>query len=107
MAGNSGKAVINFGAFPGSGHATVVVSGMAASQVRAESVVQVFIGSDETPEHSADEHALARISLSADTIVPGESFRVVGVANERTPLVGASKGKPHRLYGSYSIAFVY
>ena len=104
----SGRAVIDFGAFPGSNHATVTVSGMAASQIRDDVEVLVWIGSEATPDHSADEHRIAHIALSADTIVPGVSFRVVGVTTEqRAPTIGRSTGKPHLLYGKYSIAFAF
>ena len=99
----TGKGIIDFGAFPGSGYATTTVTGIPASQVKTGQQILVWIGQEATPDHTVDEHRVESIALSADTIVENTSFRVVGVDSEPR----FSKGKRIPLYGVWSFSFMH
>lgn len=100
----TGKGIIDFGAFPGSDYATTTVTGIPASQVKTGQQILVWVGQEATPDHTLDEHRLATIRLSADTIVENASFRVVGTEAEPH----AHKGKRQApLYGVWSFSFMY
>jgi hypothetical protein len=71
---NVGTATIDFGAFPGSSHATVIVTGQAG--IVAGSVVQAWIRPVATADHSADEHMLETLKVHASSIVAGTGFTV-------------------------------
>jgi hypothetical protein len=127
---NVGTATINFGAFPGASHATVVVTGQAA--IVADSVVQAWIRPVATADHSADEHMLETIRVHASSIVAGSGFTInafnAGTINEpdvadvsrdgvgqqtgrpggpgkNDGLAGARGGKGTRIYGQWTIAW--
>lgn len=124
---NVGTATIDFGAFPGSSHATVVVTGQTG--IVAGSIVQAWLRPVATADHSADEHMLETISVHAADIVAGTGFTVhalnVGTINEpaedarakdnlsqfraggpgQQSLVGDRGGRGTRLYGQWTIAW--
>jgi hypothetical protein len=127
---NVGTATIDFGAFPGSSHATVAVTGQAA--IVADSVVQAWIRPVATADHSADEHMLETLKVHAANIVAGTGFTVnafnAGTINEpdvaavsrdavsqqaarpggrgqQDRLAGAPGGKGTRIYGQWTIAW--
>lgn len=127
---NVGTATIDFGAFPGASHATVVVTGQAA--IVAGSVVQAWIRPVATADHSADEHMLETLKVHAANIVAGIGFTVnafnAGTINEpdvaavsrdavsqqaarpggrgQQNAAGSDKGgKGTRIYGQWTIAW--
>lgn len=127
---NVGTATIDFGAFPGSSHATVAVTGQAA--IVAGSVVQAWIRPVATADHSADEHMLETIKVHAADIVAGTGFTInafnAGMLNEpgedprvkdnlsqiaarpggrglQDGLTADSGGKGTRIYGQWTIAW--
>jgi len=124
---NVGTATIDFGAFPGSSHATVAVTGQTG--IVAGSIVQAWLCPVATADHSVDEHMLETISVHAADIVAGTGFTVhafnVGTINEPTEdarakdnlsqfraggpgqqsLVGNRGGRGTRLYGQWTIAW--
>jgi hypothetical protein len=57
-----GTSEINFGAFPGTAHATVTI---AASGVISSSIVHAWILPKATADHSADEHVIDAPELHA------------------------------------------
>lgn len=75
-AGNTGTATVNFGAFPGSNTASVVVTGQ--STIQSSSTVQAFLMTDATGDHTASDHqyTASLISLTCGTIVPGVGFTI-------------------------------
>ena len=83
-AGNIGTATLNFGAFPGSNQASVVVGGQGT--IVSNSAVDVFFMGDSTADHDANDHAFAgaKITLTAGTIVPGTGFTITGVCEDET-----------------------
>jgi hypothetical protein len=127
---NVGTATIDFGAFPGSSHASVVVTGQAG--IVAGSVVQAWIRPVATADHSADEHMLETLKVHASSIVAGTGFTVnafnAGTINEpdvaavsrdnvsqiaarpggrgrQDGLTAAVGGKGTRIYGQWTIAW--
>lgn len=72
-----GTAEIDFGAFPGSSHATVAVSGQAA--IVLTSLVEAWIYPKATTDHSADEHLLETLKVAAQDIVAGVGFTIAAV----------------------------
>jgi hypothetical protein len=122
-AGNTGTAEIDFGAFPGSTHATVAITGQTS--IVAGSIVHAWIRPSTTTDHSSDEHIMAPLDIIAADIVAGTGFTVHGVVRERAeplefggiakfrsaaatvygytaPSVG---GRAHRLHGRFAIAW--
>ena len=127
---NVGTATVDFGAFPGSSHASVVVTGQAS--IVAGSVVQAWIRPVATADHSADEHMLETLKVHASSIVAGTGFTVnafnAGTINEpdvaavsrdgvsqiaarpggrgkQDGLTAAVGGKGTRIYGQWTIAW--
>ena len=128
---NVGTATVDFGAFPGSSHATVVVTGQAG--IVAGSVVQAWIRPVATADHSADEHMLETIRVHASSIVAGTGFTInafnAGTINEPdvaavsrdnvgqqtgrpggrgrldVPASAAAGAKGTRLYGLWTVAW--
>ena len=127
---NVGTATVDFGAFPGSSHASVVVTGQAG--IVAGSVVQAWIRPVATADHSADEHMLETLKVHAADIVAGTGFTVnafnAGTINEpdvaavsrdgvsqiaarpggrgkQDGLTAAVGGKGTRIYGQWAIAW--
>jgi len=90
-----GTAVIDFGSFPGTTDANVVVTGQAS--IVAGSTVSAWIRPDATAIHSADEHvmACAMIDVVAGEIVAGTGFTIRAVARdlggERLEVPGANR----------------
>lgn len=127
---NTGTATVNFGAFPGSSDATVVITGQAG--ILATSIVQAWIRPVATADHSADEHVIEHIKVVARDIVAGTGFTIhavnAGMLNEpgedarakdnlsqiaarpggRGPqdsLTADSGGKGTRIYGQWTVAW--
>lgn len=125
---NVGTATIDFGSFPGSSHATVVVTGQAG--IVAGSIVQAWIRPVATADHSADEHMLETIKVFASDIVAGTGFTVsafnAGTLNEppqdarakdnvsavraggpgrQDGLTGDTGGEGTRIYGQWTVAW--
>jgi len=71
-----GSATLDFGSFPGSGQASVAVTGQTA--IVAGSKVEAWLRLASTAEHSADEHMVEPIKVTAGNIVAGTGFTVYG-----------------------------
>lgn len=82
--GATGTAVLDFGAFPGTGDTKVVVTGQAG--ILAGSIVNAWIRPVATADHTADEHILEPIRVIAGLIVPGTGFTIYGI--NANPLLG-------------------
>jgi VCBS repeat-containing protein len=127
---NVGTATIDFGTFPGSSHASVVVTGQTG--IVAGSIVQAWIRPVATADHSADEHMLETIKVHASDIVAGTGFTInafnAGMLNEpgedprakdnlsqiaarpggrgqQHGLTADGGGKGTRIYGQWTIAW--
>lgn len=73
----TGTAVLDFGAFPGSSHASVAVTGQAA--IVAGSLVEAWIRAEATADHTADEHMMETLKVFAADIVGGTGFTIHGL----------------------------
>jgi hypothetical protein len=73
----TGQASLNFGAFPGSSHATLAVTGIAG--ILAGSLVECWIFPAATADHSADEHVVETLKVVAGNVVAGTGFTIYGV----------------------------
>ncbi len=75
--GATGTGLLNFGTFPGSSDALLVVTGQAA--ILSGSYVEAWIRPEATAEHTADEHWVETIKVVAGNIVPGTGFTIYGI----------------------------
>jgi hypothetical protein len=89
--GTSGTAVLDFGAFPGVTDVTLNITGQTG--IIAGSIVRAWVRLEATADHSADEHWLSDLNISAGNIVPGTGFTIYGAA------------RVNRAYGQYTIAW--
>ena len=72
--GAQGHTTVDFGAFPGSSHATVAVTGQAA--IVAGSDAEAWIRAEDSADHSADEHIVETIQVRAAAIDAGVGFTI-------------------------------
>lgn len=72
--GASGSAVVDFGALPGTDGASVVVTGQAT--IGTASIVRAWARLAATADHSADEHRVESLRVSAGSIVAGTGFTI-------------------------------
>ncbi len=84
-AGNRWKAIdgrgtttIDFGAFPGTGDASVAVTGLKG--IVAGAVVHAWIKVADSADHTADEHAVEPPLLEAGAVVASTGFTIYGRA---------------------------
>jgi hypothetical protein len=110
----SGTGLLDFGAFPGSTDAQLVITGQAA--IVAGSVVEAFLLPAVTADHSIDDHWIDSPSIMAGNIVPGIGFTIYGVCPTEiggvdgvNPALGpgsisGAAGMP-RLFGKYNVGW--
>lgn len=109
--GAQGTATLNFGAFPGKTDTSVAVTGQTG--ILTSSLVEAWIRPADTAEHTADEHMLEAIKVSARDIVAGTGFTIYGIASSEIQDVAGNKTMEkqrslgHRLYGQYTVAWVW
>src|SRR5689334_13984305 len=101
--GAQGSTTIDFGAFPGKSDTSVAVTGQAA--IVAGSLVEAWIRPEATADHSADEHLVETLRVSAGNIVAGTGFTIYGLNSSE--LIEALTGKGTRLYGLWTVAWVW
>lgn len=91
--GTTGTATIDFGGFPGKSDASVDVTGQAG--IVSGSVVEAWLRLESTGDHSADEHRIETIKVTAGNIVAGTGFTIyahnVNQLNENDPDVQTRK----------------
>lgn len=75
--GTTGEAILDFGGFPGASDATVTVTGQTG--IVPTSVVEAWLRLEATGDHSADEHWVETIEVSAGNIVEGDGFTIYGL----------------------------
>jgi hypothetical protein len=120
--GTTGTATLDFGGFPGASDASVAVTGQAG--IVAGSVVEAWLRLEATGDHSADEHLLETLKVTAGNVVAGVGFTVYGVNTNQVleqdpsalgmdryvgPGIGANAVRPERggggtrIYGQWSV----
>jgi hypothetical protein len=83
-AGTLGLAEIDFGALPGSNHATIAITGQDG--ILSTSIVQAWIMPAATDDHTSDEHLAESIRVVAGDISEGVGFSIHGFnTNELIP----------------------
>lgn len=129
--GAQGTTTVNFGAFPGAWEASAVVTGQTG--IVAGSLVEAWIRPEATSDHSADEHMYEPLRVMAGNIAAGTGFTIYAFSECRPePLtvpgigrrhvahatagnnvkgpgdqIASVGGKPPRLYGQFTIAWVW
>lgn len=73
-AGAQSVTTINFGAFPGSSDASLVITGQTG--IDTSSVVNAWLMPTDTDDHTADEHRVETISVMAGNVIPGVGFTI-------------------------------
>lgn len=87
----SAVTTVDFGAFPGATDAKVTITGQAG--ILAGSKVKAYVIATATADHSADEHWVEEIGVTAGNIIPGTGFDIYVRADDT------------RLYGLYTLAW--
>ena len=72
--GSQGNTTVDFGAFPGSSHAKVTVTGQAG--IVAGSAAEAWVRAEASADHSADEHVVETIQVRAAEISAGNGFTI-------------------------------
>lgn len=72
--GASGTTTIDFGAFPGKSDASVAITGQAS--ILTGSVVDAWLVATATADHTADEHLVETIRVTAGNIVAATGFTI-------------------------------
>ena len=109
--GAQGQTTINFGSFPGTTDATVVITGQAG--IASGSLVEAWIPAVSTSDHSLDEHWLDPPYVTAGNIVAGTGFTIYGFINEKVEnqddfeLPYKRNTGNQRLYGTYTVNWVW
>lgn len=100
----SGRTILDFGAFPGSSHATVAV---ADAGIVAGSEIEAWMEPEATADHSEDEHMLETIKVVARDKVVGVGFTIHGW--NTSDLFDFSRGNREpvgtRLYGQWTVGW--
>lgn len=91
--GAQSTASLDFGAFPGASDASLVITGQAA--ILAGSLVEAWLFPAATADHSADEHRVEELRVSAGAVVAGTGFTIYGQTSGQ------------RLYGIWNIGWVW
>jgi hypothetical protein len=94
----SGTATLDFGAFPGKTDASVAVTGQAG--IVAGSLVGAWIRPTDTADHTADEHRIEALSITANTIVAGTGFTIYGMS-------ASQFGQSTLIYGTWTVAWAW
>lgn len=81
----TGRAQLDFGT-SGVTDASIAVTGQ--SGITSDCVVHAWIERRATDDHSADEHSLEPIKVTAGDIVAGTGFTVYGVTGDTAPRYG-------------------
>lgn len=124
--GTTGTTTVNFGAFPGSSHASASI---AAASVTASTIVEAWIFPAATADHTADEHKVETIRVTAGDVVAGVGFTidafndsqlnepVIASQDQLAQIAGSARGggregqrgggQGTRLYGVWSVAYRY
>lgn len=85
--GAQGTTTLTFGAFPGASDASVDVIGQAG--IVSGSLVEAWLRLEATADHSADEHWIENLKVSAGNIVAATGFTIYGVTLDNTLRYGA------------------
>lgn len=97
-----GTATLDFGAFPGTTDASVVVTGQTA--IGTSSALEAWIVPTATTDHSADEHLLEDLNVFAGNIVAGTGFTIYGISDNQ---LQDPAGYTPMIWGLWSVGWVW
>jgi hypothetical protein len=92
----TGTATVDFGALPGTGDASTVITGQ--STILSGSLVEAWLVPADSTDHTADEHRVDGPRVMAGNVIAGTGFTIYATAEERPG---------SRLYGVWSVAWVW
>jgi hypothetical protein len=107
----SGTAVINFGAFPGTSHASVGVAGQAG--LVATSEIEAWVQPIVTASHSTDEHKIENLKVvayyAADSAlsIDGSVVPFYGLQNINFKTGDGGQAQTHKLQGLFTIGWAW
>jgi hypothetical protein len=90
VSATTGVTVVDLGAFPGTGDASIAV---VAPGIPANAIVNAWLVGRASADHSADEHRLENLRVTAGDVVAGTGFTV--------SVMSTMKGQ----YGAWSIGW--
>ena len=90
----TGQTVVDFGAFPGVTDVTATVTGQGS--IVAGSLVEAWVRPEATALHSADEHWVEGLEVSAGNISAGTGFTIYARTTDNT-----------RRYGTFTVAWAW
>lgn len=107
---SQGTATLDFGAYPGSAMASLVVAGQGS--ILAGSLVEVWVFPAATADHTADEHLVDPPEVIAGSVVASTGFTIYGSAFNpwgQTWVLGQSapQGAVAMCYGTWNIAWAW
>lgn len=93
--GAQGTTTIDFGAFPGKSDASVAVTGQTS--ILSGSLVEAWLFPSATADHSADEHMIETMRVSAGNVVAGTGFTIYAFNTSQLnePLRQPGEGRKH------------
>lgn len=104
---NSGITTVDFGAFPGTTNTSVAVTGQAS--ISKTSMVHAFLISEDSADHTADEHAIESIRVTAGNIIAGTGFTIYATQAETLPVstsqMGSQTNSTPRIYGVWNVGW--
>ena len=93
--GATGSAIVDFGAFPGSAQANVVVTGQASIVSGSKAEAWLDPTATATADHSQDEHIVIDLDVRCAALVAGTGFTIW--ATSRSGLT----------YGQFNVSWVW
>lgn len=112
--GNSGSAIIDFGAFPGQSDTSIVI---LDPDIVTGSLVEAWILPTTTADHSPDEHVVESIAVYADqsSIIANTSFVIKAVNKSQLDDSLVPSGDPGnrvggegtKIYGKFQVGWVW
>lgn len=95
-----GTTTVDFGAFPGSAHASVAVTGQTS--ITSGALVEAWIFPTATADHSADEHRVEPLKVFAGDVVGGVGFTIDAFSDTRLsePLTAPGVARNHIASGT-------
>lgn len=100
--GASGTVLLDFGAAPGASDTSLDVIGQTA--ILSGSLVEAWIFPADTADHTADEHWVEELMVSAGKVVAGVGFTIYGV---HRPATNGTDGSGTLIYGEWNIGWVW
>ena len=92
-----GSGLVDFGAFPGTTDAQLVITGQTG--ILSTSIVNAWIMPLATADHSADEHLVENIKAFAGAIVAGTGFTIYLINTNQIQEMPIASQRPGQIIG--------